>query len=146
MSENKLIVNSNFNPSQNHVLCISSLLIALLLSVFSFLPTAAAIEGGVATTKTPQQNPLIGRWRWFNGDVNEFFPDGHAATIEWSRGIPSTGFWKEISRGQYEITWGGRFIDRLSISIDGTRLRGHNQAGVCVWGEKLRALGMRRLQ
>jgi formylglycine-generating enzyme required for sulfatase activity len=51
MSKNKLMVNSLLNPSLNHFLRITSLLIALLVSGLSFSANAAAVEGSVRVMK-----------------------------------------------------------------------------------------------
>ncbi|MBT7300603.1 MAG: arabinan endo-1,5-alpha-L-arabinosidase [Victivallales bacterium] len=79
------------------------------------------------------RDPVIGRWSWFSGDTVVLGPGGKV-----NGGKATT--WRRVgTRGRrYEIRWhNGTFVDRLTLSRDGTRLTGKNQRGTTVSGTRL---------
>lgn len=51
MNDIRLIEGSSVNPSKSSILCAAGLLVALLLSVFSYSTKGAAVEGSVRVMK-----------------------------------------------------------------------------------------------
>ena len=84
---------------------------------------------------TPGTDPVVGPWNWSAaGWTVTFLPGGR---VEASSGRESnSGTWRVTGTNPrtYEIRWSSRerSIDTLSLSADGSRLAGRNQAGAPV--------------
>jgi tetratricopeptide (TPR) repeat protein len=75
-----------------------------------------------------------GTWRWFNGSTVTLSAGGSVTATGL---FANQGHWRCIDRqaGRIRITWeGGGWIDTLSVSDDGSDLRGRNQYGIGVSG------------
>lgn len=83
-------------------------------------------------TSSDRCSGIVGRWHWFTGNSAEFGPNGV---------MPGTGnSWRCIDpkAGVFQIVWNnGKWVDTLTLSADGKRLKGKNQKGGRVWGERL---------
>jgi hypothetical protein len=81
---------------------------------------------------------LKGRWRWMNGaDVN---CSGSSTSGSCTASNGFSGSWRYLaSSDQYEITWtkgSARYVDTVSISLDGKSLSGRNQHGASISASK----------
>jgi hypothetical protein len=80
---------------------------------------------------------IEGRWRWFNGVMVECFAEDRC---EASNGFG--GPWKCLDpSGRFEIHWGRpgqqtSYVDTVSLSSHGWELRGVNQSGQGVGGQR----------
>ena len=92
-----------------------------VISPFTFL-SAEPIA-----TPAPKPDPIVGKWRYFNGHIVTITADGRL-----SSSIGPTGTWqfsnnKELER-KYTLKWqDGLFNDELILSRDGNHLVGKNQ-------------------
>jgi len=103
--------------------------------------TQAAAPGAAAGARGREVaggcSGIAGRWRWFNGVMVECFGEGRC---EASNGFG--GPWKCLDpSGRFEIQWGrpGQltpYVDTVSLSADGWELRGANQSGQGVGGQR----------
>ncbi len=77
------------------------------------------------------RNSIEGRWRWFNGGIADFKPDGACGVNSYWRAA-------DPARRIFIITWNNRkWIDTLTLSPDGNRLEGTNQINNRVWGTRI---------
>jgi hypothetical protein len=79
----------------------------------------------------PKCSDVAGTWDWFNGDVHAFSAGGTM------RGPGVTGNWT-CSNVTFVLTWSNGFVDRLTLSSDGSHfhLSGRNQYGLPVNGTR----------
>lgn len=98
------------------------------------LKGALAVEQEAAkyTQTVKREDPILGKWSWFNGDLHTFLPEGKVA------GDPnSTWTLLDKDRKLYRIIWGGRWIDTVTMSADGRGLTGTNQDGTRITGNRI---------
>lgn len=79
-----------------------------------------------------QEDLIVGKWSWFNGDIHTFLPQGKIAG-------DSNSNWTLLDSGKklYRIVWGGKWIDTVTISPDKRTLTGTNQTGTRITGNKI---------
>jgi hypothetical protein len=90
------------------------------------------LAGGSATaqtsaTESSEQEPIVGKWRWFNKTVVEIKANG-----TFFCGGQFMGKWKctDAQDRSYTIQWGeGAIEDYGTLSYDGTKLRMRNHDG-----------------
>ncbi len=96
--------------------------------------TSLATSLDPAPLLTPEKDPILGRWRWFNAQIKVFHPDG---TVD---GDGLHGTWKRAANGtppKYEINWSDKFVDTLHLVEGGKELKGTNQVGHRISGIRL---------
>ena len=75
---------------------------------------------------------VIGKWSWFNGNTVTFSANGTMG------GDPKfTWSCDGTNPDRVTINWNNKWIDKLTLSKDGSRLKGKNQHGTIVWGIKM---------
>jgi hypothetical protein len=86
---------------------------------------------------TYPKDPIVGRWRWFNGGVVDMLPDGRVVSL---RSKKDTMRWNksDLTDQKYKIAWKpSKWIDVVWLCDQQVTLRGHNQEGVHVGGVKI---------
>ncbi len=76
---------------------------------------------------------IVGKWKWFTDVIVTIYSNGK---VSWSKG---TGMWKKNINGsayEYVINWDNGYVDRLNLT--GQTLKGVNQNGTPVWGERIK--------
>jgi len=88
------------------------------------------IKDSVSITKV--EDPIVGKWTWFNGDLHTFLPEGKIAGN-------SNSNWMVLNKDRklYRIVWSGIWIDTVTMSSDEKTLTGTNQNGVRINGTKI---------
>ena len=79
-------------------------------------------------------DPVVGRWKWFNGHVATFRADGTGSDGKMECA------WKIASGSDrpYELSWSsGKFVDQVTISPDANGLNGKNQNGDVISGTRI---------
>ena len=79
------------------------------------------------------KDPICGKWKWIDGTVHQFGPNGH---VVGEKGCT----WKRVEgnkRPTYIITWRTDYVDTLHLINGGTELRGKNTEGGEVWGTRV---------
>ena len=79
-------------------------------------------------------DPIVGRWRWFNSEIKVFRSDGTAV------GNGFHGTWKCVSRATpptYEVNWSDRWVDKVRLVKGGKELKGKNKQGGAVSAYRL---------
>jgi hypothetical protein len=75
---------------------------------------------------------VIGKWSWFNGNTVTFSENGTMG------GDPKfTWSCDGTNPDRVTINWNNKWIDKLTLSKGGGRLKGKNQHGTIVWGNKM---------
>lgn len=85
---------------------------------------------------TYPKDPIVGRWRWFNGGYVDILPDGRVFDVQTKT---DTVRWDKLDLidSKYRIKWRpSKWIDILWLSDNGSSLRGQNQDGTWVGGTK----------
>lgn len=92
-----------------------------------------APPGQTASAAQNLSNAVVGKWKWFNGGVADFQPNG---TIG---GNPqNTWQFTDPSTRTFTVIWNsGQWVDTLRLSADGSKLDGQNQYGNRVWGTRI---------
>lgn len=94
-----------------------------LLTSLTYLFIACIALIGTATADAGD-DPIVGKWKWFSGEVKQFGPKGRAF------GDGLHGNWKRIQDSnppRYIIDWGnGQHIDTLTLTDHGRVLYGRN--------------------
>jgi len=79
---------------------------------------------------------VLGDWSWFNGGIVTLKSSGVIVS-----GGKQAGTYKCVSN-DCELTWyGGKYLDKLTLSSDGQKLDGKNQNGTHVWGKRVEGKG-----
>jgi hypothetical protein len=80
---------------------------------------------------TPDSEPNMspcGAWRWPGGGVITIMANGIATNTAWkTKGV---WHWIDESKHQVQIEWQDGFIDKLTVSPDGTQMHGSNNDDV----------------
>jgi len=85
---------------------------------------------------TYPKDPIVGRWRWFNGGFVDLLPDGRVFDVQ-TKTDTVRWYKMDLIDSKYRIKWRpSKWVDSLWLSDDGSSLRGQNQAGVWVGGTK----------
>jgi hypothetical protein len=112
-------------------------------SVFDALKpsaTGASMENKPPTGQPSNKPDIVGNWSWFAGGVVKMTQDHR---VEWRQKVdgPATGggTWQlDAATGEYKIIWEGTgFVDKLTLSADGQSLKGKNQGGAEVTGNRV---------
>lgn len=82
---------------------------------------------------------VVGKWRWFNGNVATFSSDG-------TMGGNPIYIWHCNGNNPVRVTinWNGKWIDKLTLSSNGNRLEGKNQYGTKVWGNRMESTAVKK--
>ena len=98
-----------------------------MIRLLAVLMLAGASVNSQTVAKTSEQDPIVGRWRWFNEKVVQIEADG-----TFKENLKPVGKWKCIDSKQrrYTIQWGdGAIEDYATLSQDGKKLRMRNHNG-----------------
>jgi serine/threonine protein kinase len=112
--------------------------VVLLLSVVAVLGLSAIFLFPIVQRQElpagDEQDPILGKWNWFTGEVQEILPGGKIKGRPWA-------CWKVADpvERRYVISWNnGLYVDALFLSDDGMSLRGKNNEGLEVGGDRVR--------
>jgi hypothetical protein len=110
---------------------------SLALALLTLFMSVVSLKADPNSKPTEKPDPIVGKWRYFNGQIITLSDDGHAASS-----IGSTGTWKfvespEVER-KYTITFKeGLYVDEMVLSANGKRLTGKNVAKMRIWADRV---------
>ena len=114
----------------------------LISSIVALAPDVQAQAPGKGSSPPSSSvkkkvDPVVGKWRWFNGTVVTILADG---TFSNNKGLKGTWVvFGDDSARKYVLNWGrkGKWVDTLTLKQYDRELSGQNKAGDKVFGTRI---------